>query len=181
MYFGRARVLTDNVVGQRPHYGRSNEARGFHNKEIVMTATTLVVGLDGSPASERVLAFAKNRARADKDCTLLMCYVVEWSPWTFQTPEENEERHARREEEIKLAHERILDPAVKAAREEGLTVDDHVAHGDAAEVLNRIASERGGCQIIIGRVGAHGLKERVFGGVSGRLVATATVPVTIVP
>ena len=110
-----------------------------------------------------------------------MCYVVEWSPWTFQTPEENEERHMRREEEIKRAHERILDPAARAARDEGLAVEDHVAHGDAAEILNRIADERGAEQIIIGRVGAYGLRERVFGGVSGRLVATATVPVTIVP
>lgn len=146
-----------------------------------MTTATLVVGLDGSPASERVLAFAKKRAKAGTDCTIVMCYVVEWSPWAFQTPEENEERHMRREEEIKRAHERILDPAVRTAREEGLTVEDHVAHGDAAEILSRVARERDADQIIIGRVGAQGLKERVFGGVSGRLVASATVPVTIVP
>ena len=146
-----------------------------------MAATTLVVGLDGSPAGERVLAFAKSRAKAGKECTLLMCYVVEWSPWTFQTPEENEERHARREEEIKLAHERNLDPAVRAARDEGLEVVDHVSHGDAADILNRLADEHHAEQIIIGRVGAYGLRERVFGGVSGRLVATASVPVTSVP
>lgn len=146
-----------------------------------MATTKLVVGLDGSPAGERVLAFAKKRARCEESSTLVLCYVVEWSPWTFQTPEENEERHARREEEIKLAHERILDPALEAAQKEGLTVEGHVAHGDAAEVLSRVAGEQKAEQIIIGRVGAHGLKERVFGGVSGRLVATATVPVTIVP
>lgn len=146
-----------------------------------MTKTTLVVGLDGSPAGERVLAYAKERARALRDCTLVLCYVVEWSPFTFQTPEENEERHMRREQEIKLAHERVLDPAVQAAREEGFDVEDHVSHGDAAEILSRCAKGREGAQIIIGRVGIKGLKERVFGGVSGRLIATATVPVTIVP
>ena len=146
-----------------------------------MTQTTLVVGLDGSPAAERVLAFAKQRARALKDSTIILCFVVEWSPFTFQTPEENEERHARREQEIAQAHERVLDPAVRMAQEEGFTVEGHVSHGDAAEILNRCAKDRTAAEIIIGRVGGSGLKERIFGGVSGRLIATASVPVTIVP
>ena len=144
-------------------------------------STKLVVGLDGSPAGERALSFAKERAKALENCTILICYVVEWSPWSFQTPEENEQRHQRREQEIKLAHERIVDPAMKATRSEGFAVEDHVAHGDAAEVLNRLAREHDATQIIIGRVGAKGMIARVFGGVSGRLIASAEVPVTIVP
>jgi nucleotide-binding universal stress UspA family protein len=146
-----------------------------------MSSTTLVVGLDGSAASDRVLAFARDRAAALSDCKLLLCYVVEWSPWTFQTAEENEQRHRRRTEEIALAHSRIVDPAVKALRADGFTAEDHVAHGDAAEVLARVARDRSASQIIIGRVGAQNMVERVFGGVSGRLIASATVPVTIVP
>lgn len=146
-----------------------------------MTPTTLVVGVDGSEAGDRALAFAKRQAKAMDICTILVCYVVEWSPYTFQTPEENEERHVRREQEIKQAHERILDPVVKATEAEGFTVEGHVWHGDAAEVLDRIARERSASHIIIGRVGAKNLIQRVFGGVSGRLVATASVPVTIVP
>ncbi|UWQ21484.1 universal stress protein [Jannaschia sp. W003] len=146
-----------------------------------MEPTYLVVGLDGSPAGERALDFARERARALRDCVIVVCYVVEWSPWTFQTAEENERRHGRREEETRIAHERIVDPAVQRLRGEGLTVEDRVAHGDAAEVLNRLARESGAAQIIIGRVGAQNMVERVFGGVSGRLIASATVPVTIVP
>ena len=146
-----------------------------------MTATTLVVGIDGSPAGERALAFAKTVAKLLGECTLLICYVVEWSPYTFHTPEENEERHKRRGEEISQAHERVLDPVVKSARQEGYTAEDHVAHGDVAEVLHRVARERGAALIVVGRVGTKGLIERVFGGVSGRLVATASIPVTIVP
>lgn len=146
-----------------------------------MTATSLVVGVDGSPAGDRALAFARDRAAEIGECTIIVCYVVEWSPWTFQTPEENEQRHGRRLEETKLAHERIVDPAVRALREAGLTASDHVSHGDAAEVLNRVAQDKGASQIIIARVGAQNMIERVFGGVSGRLIATASVPVTIVP
>ena len=143
--------------------------------------TTFVVGLDGSPAGERALEFAKERAKAIGDCTILICYVIEWSPFTFQTAEENEQRHMRREQEIQLAHDRVVDPAAKAARDDGFTVEAHVAHGDAAEILDRLARERKASQIIIGRVGAKGLIERVFGGVSGRLIASASVPVTIIP
>ncbi len=146
-----------------------------------MTKTMFVVGIDGSDAGERALAFAKSRAKALGECTLTLCYVIEWSPFTFQTPEENEQRHKRREEEISMAHERVLDPAVAAAEQEGFKVVGVVRHGDAAEILDNLAKEHDATQIIVGRVGIRGLKERVFGGVTGRLVATATVPVTIIP
>ena len=146
-----------------------------------MTAQPLVVGLDGSPSGEKALAFAKNQVRKCGGGKIVICYVIEWSPYTFQTPEENEQRHLRREEELTKAHDRILDPAVSAAKSEGFEAEGVVRHGDAAEILERIAVEHGAGQIIIGRIGARGLRERLFGGVSGRLVATATVPVTIIP
>ncbi len=146
-----------------------------------MSQTTLVVGIDGSKSGEKALEFAKNRAALSKDSKILVCYVIEWSPFTFQTAEENDQRHKRREEEITLAKERILDPAVSAAAGSGFSVEGVVKHGDAAEILDRLAKDSGAEQIIVGRVGAKGLKERLFGGVSGRLVATASVPVTIIP
>ena len=146
-----------------------------------MTHTTIVVGLDGSEAGARALAFAKQQAMRIDDCAITLCYVIEWSPFSFQTPEENEMRHRRREEELKLAHDRILDPAVNATAAEGFKTEGIVRHGDAAEILERIAVERKASQIVVGRTGQRGLRERLFGGVSGRLVATATVPVTIIP
>lgn len=146
-----------------------------------MSKTTFVVGIDGSDAGERAVAFAKTRAKAVGDCAITLCYVIEWSPFSFQTAEENEQRHKRREEEISMAHERVLDPAVDAAKADGCDVTGIVRHGDAAEILDDIAKEQGAAQIIVGRVGVRGLKERVFGGVTGRLVASASVPVTIIP
>lgn len=62
-----------------------------------------------------------------------------------------------------------------------LTGNHQKLHRDAAEILDGLAKELGAEQIIVGRVGARGLKERVFGGVTGRLVASASVPVTIIP
>ena len=146
-----------------------------------MDASTLVVGLDGSEAGARVLDFAKRQARAMGGARIVICYVIEWSPFSFQTAEENEQRHRRREQEIDVARERVLDPALSDLRGDGVEVEGIVRHGDVADILDRLAEERGAAQIIIGRVGSRGLAERVFGGVSGRLVAGADVPVTIVP
>jgi nucleotide-binding universal stress UspA family protein len=143
--------------------------------------TCLVVGYDGSAPGERALEYAKRLAKLIGDCELRLVFVIEWSPYSFHTPEELEERHARREDEISRAHEAVLDPAVDAAKAEGFTVTSEIRHGDAASLLDEIATERGATQIIIGRVGAKNVRERLFGGVSGNLVATATVPVTIIP
>ncbi len=146
-----------------------------------MSKTTIVVGLDGSEAGARALAFAKDQAKANGNCTIAICYVIEWSPFSFETPEENEQRHKRREEELKLAHERVLDPAVDQTKSEGFEVVGIVKHGDAADILDATAKKHDAVQIVVGRVGARGLKERVFGGVTGRLAASASVPVTIIP
>lgn len=146
-----------------------------------MSQTTLIVGLDGSDPGKRALEFAKTRAKLIEDCRILLVYVIEWSPFSFQTAEENEKRHARREEELQLAQERILDPSLESAKSEGLTVEGIVRHGDVAEILETLAKQQNASQIIVGRIGERGIKERLFGGVTGRLVAASSVPITIIP
>ena len=53
----------------------------------------IVIGLDGSGSGERAVAYAKKQAKLIGKCELIAVYVIEWSPYSFQTPEENEERH----------------------------------------------------------------------------------------
>ena len=141
----------------------------------------LVIGLDGQSSGEKALEFATQLAANMETCELIVVYVIEWSPFSFQTPEENEQRHKRREEELALARERVLDPAVKETQGSSAEVEGVVKHGDAADILNSVAKKRGAMQIVVGRVGARGLKDRLFGGVTGRLVAVSSVPVTIIP
>ena len=143
--------------------------------------TCIVVGLDGSAPGEKALAHAKMLASLIGECELVLVFVIEWSPYSFHTPQELEDRHARREAEIEKARTHVLIPAAELAEAEGFTVTTEVHHGDAATLLDEIATEKGATQIEIGRTGAHGLRERLFGGVSGKLVASATVPVTIIP
>lgn len=149
------------------------------NTEDDMTVK-IVIGLDGTDTGERALAFAKDLAARIESCELLAIYVIEWSPFTFQTPEENEKRHQRREEEIEMATSRIVTPAVEALQKAGFKATGLVRHGDVAETLNALAVEHGGSQIIVGRASADGFTKRLFGSSTQNLVMHADVPVTVV-
>ena len=140
----------------------------------------IVIGLDGTETGERALKFARDLASRVEACELIVAYVVEWSPFTFQTAEENERRHQRREEEIEVAKERVVTPAVAALEAAGFKVIGVVQHGDVAETLNRISNEYGGTQIIVGRVSNDGFTKRIFGSSTQNLVMHADVPVTVV-
>ena len=144
-----------------------------------MTAR-LVVGLDGHASGERALAHAQHLATLIGDCELLVVYVIEWSPYSFQTAEENAERHKRREEEIALARDRMIDPAVVKLTGAGVIARGIVRHGDVAEILNRISKDEGAEQIVVARSSEGGFVQRVFGSSTSNLVMSATVPVTVV-
>jgi nucleotide-binding universal stress UspA family protein len=140
----------------------------------------IVIGLDGTDTGNHALAFAKDLAARIDGCELLVAYVIEWSPFTFQTPEENAQRHSRREEEIALAMSRVVEPAVAALTAAGFSASGVVRHGDVAETLNAITVEAGGSQIIVGRSSAGGFTNRFFGSSTQNLVMHADVPVTVV-
>lgn len=142
--------------------------------------TTILVGLDGHESGERALAHAQKQAKLIGECDLAVLYVIEWSPFSFQTAEENEKRAKRREEEITLAKERIVDPALAALKEAGITASGMVKHGDVADTINRIAKEGKVDQIVVGRASDGGIGKRIFGSSTSNLVMSAVVPVTVV-
>jgi nucleotide-binding universal stress UspA family protein len=140
----------------------------------------IIVGIDGTGSGDRAINFAKTRAERMKDCELILVYVVEWSPYSFQTPEENAERHKRRQQEVSTAESRILDPAVNALKAEGLSVRGFVKHGDVADTLDRIAKAEKADQIVVARSSEAGVVSRIFGSSTANLVMNASVPVTVV-
>lgn len=142
--------------------------------------TKVVIGLDGHGSGERALAYARKQAELIGACELLLVYVIEWSPFSFQTAEENAQRHKRREEEIALANERVVDPAVATLKEANLNARGRVLHGDVADTINRVASEEKADLIVVGRSSEGGLASRVFGSATSNLVMSASVPVTVV-
>lgn len=140
----------------------------------------LVIGLDGADTGNRALDFAKDLGTKIGDCELIVAYVIEWSPFSFQTPEENAQRHKRREEELKLATDRVVDPAVATLISEGFNAKGIVRHGDVADTLSAISNEHGASQIIVGRTSESGFATRLFGSSTSNLVMNADVPVTVV-
>ena len=139
-----------------------------------------LVGVDCSDCATRALDYAAERARL-QDAKLLVAHVIEWSPFQFSTVQENEERHKRREEEIERAQSEIVGPIVQSLRERGIDAEGLVRHGHVAETLEDLAKEYAVTNIVLGRMGASGLRKRLFGTVSSTLVQIAEVPVTVVP
>ena len=107
--------------------------------------------------------------------------MIEWSPYTFNTPEENEERHKRREEELTTAHERVLDPMMNSLESEGIETAGIVRHGHVADVLLQIGKEQNAGEIIVGRIGQTTISSLLFGSVAAKLIQLADVPVVVIP
>ena len=139
----------------------------------------LLVGVDGSAAGQRALEFARGRAQ-DLGVALVLVHVIPWSPYSFNTPEENEQRHARRQAELAAAEEQLLGPARRLAGDD-VEVITVVKHGDRAGTLNELAREHGADHIIVGRTGESRLRSKFFGSVPSELTMIADVPVTVVP
>lgn len=141
---------------------------------------TILVGVDGSEENRRAVDYAVNWAKKSK-AKLILAYVIKWSPYTFQTPEENEERHRRREEEIQTVRERVIDPMLKALESEGVEITGVVRHGKVADSLIYIAKKHGATDIVVGRIGESGVKTLIFGSVVAKLIQLTQIPVTIIP
>jgi len=141
---------------------------------------TIVVGMDGHDSGARALDFGANLVSKLGDCELVVAYVIEWSPYSFQTAEENAERHLRREEEISTALERVINPALEQLKEKGIQANGVVRHGDVADTLNTIAGEHKATQIVVAKSSEGGFTKRIFGSSTTNLVMSAEVPVTVV-
>jgi len=140
----------------------------------------LLVGFDCSECSNRALEYAADRAEVSK-AHLIVAHVIDWSPYTFNTPQENEERHKRREDELDRVHKEIVDPVVSALRERGIYARGVIRHGHPAETLSAVAKELGVTSIIIGKTGSSRIKTQLFGSVANTLVQISEQPVTVVP
>ncbi len=139
-----------------------------------------VVACDGSTASGRAIKVAVEQAKLS-GASLLLVHVLEWSPYSFLTPEELEERHKRRNEELKRAQEALVDPVIKSLSDEGIEATAIIRYGHVTQTLADIAEKEGAAQMFIGRTGESTLSKLVFGSVAAAMAQIAPVPCTIVP
>lgn len=140
----------------------------------------LLVGTDGSESAGRALDYAAEWAKS-VGAKLVVAYVIEWSPYTFSTPSENEVRHKRREEELARATNDVINPVVSKYQEQGIDVEGLVKHGHAASTLKALCGDIGATNLLVGRKGTSKLKSLLYGSVAGTLVQISDCPVTVVP
>ncbi len=140
----------------------------------------ILVAVDGSETGNRAIGVAAQSA-SDSGADLVLAYVIEWSPYSFHTPEELAERHKRRESEISRAEQSVLTPQAEKLKTTGLNVKTIVRHGHIGETLSEIAEEEGVGHIYIGRRGESRVQTMLFGSVTAALIQTSSVPVTVVP
>lgn len=139
-----------------------------------------LVGVDCSDCSNRAVDYAAEEAAAH-GARLIIAHVIEWSPYSFNTNEENAERHKRREAELDRAHSEIVDPVVEKLKGNGIDAQGVVRHGHIAKTLKALAQEFAATSVVLGRHGETGLVSQLFGSVPGSLVQMADCPVTVVP
>ena len=143
-------------------------------------AKCYVVAVDGSDGSIKAAKYALEQA-THANAELKILHVLEWSPYSFLTPEELAERHKRRKEELQRAYTAICEPIVNALGNTKISVSTEVRYGNIPEVINQYANEVGASEIFVGRHGGGQLANRVFGSVPGTLIQISDIPVTVVP
>lgn len=141
---------------------------------------TFLVAVDGSPECNRALHMAIGLAKTS-GASVVVAHVIEWSAFSFHTPEELAERHKHREEELARARSTLLDPSEKELKAAGLECETVVTHGHPSETLAKIAEDRGAANIFVGRKGQSRIGTLLFGSVAGSLIQISPVPVTVVP
>lgn len=142
-------------------------------------ANDLVVGLDGSEASDRALDYAL--AHTGASMTLHLVNIIDWSPFMVTTLEDNEQRGVIRTAQMESAQAKVLKPAIERARAAGIACTHEARFGLPAEELTRIAHDRQAQSIVIGRTGASRLARIVFGSMASRVIQMTDVPVVVVP
>lgn len=133
----------------------------------------IVVGVDGTPASDRALAWALDEAVV-RGCPL---HVV--NAWNFEAMTDWMETAEQR---ARIESEEVVEKALLAAsqgRAELPVIVRQSRRGDAAEVLER-ASE-GAAMLVVASHTGHRMRQIVLGSTSMHCVRHAHAPIVVIP
>ena len=145
---------------------------------------SVLVGVDRSEGSRRAVKFALQRARVNS-WRMTIAHVINWSPYSFNTVEDNETRPLRRKAEIEAAQTELMDPILSWITTDldagDVDISSVVQHGRPSEVLADLAIDGHHDLVVVGRTGESNLRLAIFGSTSYRLVQHAPVAVVVVP
>jgi nucleotide-binding universal stress UspA family protein len=137
------------------------------------TSAPIVVGVDGTPASEQALRWAMDEAVV-RGCPLNV--VNAWNYEPLVDWRENTVEQARQESEA-LMDEALR--AVSAGRAELPEIVRHSLRGYAAEVLE--AASEGAAMLVVASHTGHPVRQIVLGSTSLHCVRHAHAPVVVIP
>jgi nucleotide-binding universal stress UspA family protein len=138
-----------------------------------MSSKPIVVGIDGTPASDRALEWALDEAVV-RGCPL---HVV--NAWNFEALTDWTETSAQRaQSESEAVIEKALQ-AVESRRQEMPEIVRKSLRGDAAETLER-ASE-GAAMLVVASHTGHRIRQIVLGSTSLHVVRHAHAPIVVIP
>ena len=144
--------------------------------------------IDFSEPSYAALAVAEELAE-HFDASLVVLHVVDEIPLaTAATPARSPAssslgdfdihayRSAVREHGVTLLHEALADRITRPVR-----IREHVAEGNAADVIVELAEQESADVVVIASRGLTGVKRLLFGSVAEKVVRTADCPVLTIP
>ncbi len=157
----------------------------------------ILVTLDGSPLSEQVLPQVKQLiAGAETSITLLTVAAApeesaEARAWTMLPPTmpppamvagqfESVARRGQALARVRAELDRYLEEAVAGLPLQGVTVEQAVRIGDAAEEIIKYAREQNVDLIMMATHGRTGLSRAISGSVADRVVTSGAAPVLLV-
>jgi nucleotide-binding universal stress UspA family protein len=138
-----------------------------------MSTKPIVVGIDGTPASDRALEWALDEAVV-RGCPLHVVHA-----WTFEALTDWTETTEQR---VRAASEALIEKAVRTASEQRQDLPEIVRkslRGDAAETLEK-ASE-GAAMLVVASHTGHRIRQIVLGSTSMHVVRHAHAPIVVIP
>ena len=138
-----------------------------------MSTKPIVVGIDGTPASDRALEWALDEAIV-RGCPLHVVHA-----WTFEALADWTETTEQR---VRAESEAQIEKTVQKASEQRHDLPEIVRkslRGDAAETLEK-ASE-GAAMLVVASHTGHRIRQIVLGSTSMHVVRHAHAPIVVIP
>jgi nucleotide-binding universal stress UspA family protein len=138
-----------------------------------MSSKPIVVGVDGTPASDRALDWALEEA------VVRGCPVHVVNVWNYEVLTDWTETTAQR---VEAESEAVVEKALRAAgarRQEMPEIVRRSLRGDAAETLEK-ASE-GAAMLVVASHTGNRIRQLVLGSTSMHVVRHAHAPVVVIP
>ncbi len=142
--------------------------------EMEVAIKTIVVGIDGSLHSRKIVAYAADLAQK-YDAAVFVVYA--YSPIPTWLGNRELERVAGVEVDKGME---LLAPYVELLRRAGIQAEPEVMEGPAPRAILNVAQTRQADLIVIGSRGLGAVRGLLLGSVSERVVRLATCPVLIV-